>query len=52
MIKRLWGIRHIRYFWLVYRLNSHLDQCARLGLGYFPQQSDLDYLEGVWEGKV
>lgn len=50
-MKRLWGIRHIRWFFLHYGLNRHIDRCRSMGLGYFAQQSDIDYLDAVLRGE-
>ena len=50
-MSKLWGIRHIRWLWLSYKLHQHIDWCRRTGLGFFVQQSDLDYLDRVWKGK-
>lgn len=50
-MKRLWGIRHIRYLFLNYRMHRWYAMWAQLG--YFgPNQSDLDYLTGVWRGEL
>lgn len=50
-MKRLWGIRHIRYFfaqrefwiWWTY-IGQHL--------GAVPNESDLQHLKNIWEGKA
>jgi len=50
-MKKIWGVRHIRYFvsaWLLYR---HIMRCRAMGIGLFAQQSDVDYLEAVWRGE-
>jgi hypothetical protein len=48
---RLWGIRHIRYWWLRHKFALWW---ATVGchLGAVPNQADLDYLEGVWKGDL
>lgn len=59
-MKKLPIIRHIRYFYLSYQLNKFLDYCEKHDMvilklrkiGFFPQQSDLDFLQRVWEGKA
>ena len=51
-MKRLPIIRHIRYFWHSFWLCRWLDYCRRHGLGFFAQQSDLDFLQDVWEGRA
>jgi hypothetical protein len=50
--KYLWGIRHIRYFYIVRKFNKHLDMCSQMGLGFGPQESDLMHLQMIWEGKA
>lgn len=51
-MKRWFGIRHVRWLWLAWKLEQHCQRCARLGLGFFPQESDLDYLDKVWKGQA
>ena len=50
IMKRLWGIRHVRWLWLAHALDWHVRRCQELGLGICASQSDLDYLERVWSG--
>lgn len=50
-MKRLWGIRHVRYFYLSYKFYAYLAWCQKVGIGMFPQESDLEYLKGVWDGR-
>ena len=50
IMKKLWGIRHIRFFWHNYHFNKHIDMCRSCGLGFVPQQSDIDYLEAILKG--
>lgn len=47
---KLWGIRHIRYWYLSYKLNCHIRMCREYGLGFFAQESDLQYLDDIWSG--
>lgn len=49
--KRLWVIRHIRWFWLAYRLARWVEHCQRHNIGFVAQESDLEYLEDVWNGR-
>ncbi len=50
-INRLWGIRHMRWLWLSWRVHRFAQQCAELGLGMgYPNASDLNYLDAVWRG--
>lgn len=45
-MKRLWGIRHIRYFILARRL----EQWRRAWGCLWAAESDIEYLEAVWNG--
>ena len=49
-MKRWWGIRHIRYRIAVVRFNVWW---AAIGchLGMVPNQADMDYLDGIRDGK-
>lgn len=49
-MKRLWGIRHVRWLWLAHALDRHVRRCQELGLGWFASAEDLNYLEQVWNG--
>jgi hypothetical protein len=52
-MKKLWGIRHIRYAvlaWRVYRFARAWGQIG-IGLGY-PNPSDIAYLDAVWRGEL
>lgn len=51
-LKKVWGVRHIRWFYLSWRLYSHIRHCRSWGLGYFAQPADLEYLERVWRGEI
>ena len=50
-MKRWFGIRHVRYFYLSWKLNRFIYRCREHGIGLFAQESDLKYLEDVWSGK-
>lgn len=50
-MKRWFGIRHVRYFWLAWRFSRFLRRCQEVGIGFFAQESDLKYLDDVWLGK-
>jgi hypothetical protein len=47
-----WGIRHIRYFHLLYLVNRHYDQWMELGV--LPVHADRDYehLDAIWRGEA
>lgn len=52
-MKRWWGIRHIRFFWLSYHVHLHAQRWAQLGIGLgIPNESDFKYLDAVWRGEV
>lgn len=51
-MKRWPIIRHARYFWHAYWLSRWVDFHARRGLGFFPQESDLQFLQDVWKGRA
>jgi hypothetical protein len=44
-------IRHVRYFYLSVRFNIWWNTQASL-LFVCPNQSDLDYLQAVWDGEA
>lgn len=50
-MKRLWGIRHIRWFYLSVRFAIWWECCGRY-LGAFPNPADFKYLDAVWAGKA
>lgn len=46
-MKKLFVIRHIRYFYLKNKLTKHV-----LNSGYlFASKDDVNFLKNVWEGK-
>jgi hypothetical protein len=49
-MKKLWGIRHIRYWLAVRRFNLWWAHYGHR-LGAVPNPSDLQYLEDIWSGK-
>lgn len=51
MLKRLPIIRHIRYFYLLYRVNRHYEMWMELGS--LPVNAGRDYavLDDIWQGK-
>lgn len=50
-MKRWPIIRHIRYYYYVYKVNQHYDMWR--DLGYLPVyvQHDIDALNEIWSGK-
>ncbi len=52
-MKKLWGIRHIRFFYLKWRVIQFAHAWGRLGIGLgFPNQKDIDHLERIWRGEA
>jgi hypothetical protein len=49
-MKRLWGIRHVRYFYLKIQLYRWVDYCQSVGFGIEPNPADMEYLDRVWRG--
>lgn len=46
-------IRHIRYFWLSWRVHRQATQYGEWGIGLgVPNQSDLNHLKRIWSGKA
>jgi hypothetical protein len=49
-MKKLWGVRHVRYWWLRARLLwwfAHYE-----GPGWHINSSDWAYLDAVWRGDI
>ena len=51
-MKRWWGIRHIRYALLGWKLDRFVARCRATGMGFGPSRADLDYLADVWAGRA
>ena len=51
-MKRWWGIRHIRYWWLGYKVDRFVAKCRRYGLGIAISPPDADHLADVWAGRA
>lgn len=50
-MKRWWGIRHVRYGYLKWRVIAWAQQMASIGIGLGGvNQSDIDYLNAIWRG--
>jgi hypothetical protein len=49
-MKRLWGVRHVRWLWHSWMLARHVVRCHELGLGVCVNPSDLEWLDRVWFG--
>lgn len=49
-MKRLYGIRHMRWLWNVWCFARWWNNVGVL-LGAVPNQADTDYLDGIWDGK-
>lgn len=52
-MKRWPVVRHVRYFWLAYRVDrwARMWGQAGVGLGY-PNPGDLHHLDLIWKGKA
>lgn len=50
-VKTLPIIRHLRWFYYWRCFEDHLEHCYLMGLGIHPSQQDMEFLDGVWEGK-
>lgn len=51
-MKRWWGIRHIRWFYLSWRVHKFAWECAQIGLGLgIPNDSDYRVLDAIWRGE-
>ena len=51
-MERWWGIRHIRYCRLAWKLDAHVARCRSAGLGFITSEADESYLLDVWEGRA
>lgn len=49
IIRRLWGIRHIRWVILSWMYWRWWDEIGH-NLGAIPNPADMDYLDAVWRG--
>jgi hypothetical protein len=52
-MRRCWGIRHVRYVYLRWRVCSWAAMWGEYGIGLgFPNEHDLRVLDAIWEGKL
>lgn len=52
-MKRLWGIRHVRYLWYCYQVHRWAQLWHRHGIGLgWPNEADLRALDRIWDGKA
>lgn len=49
-IRRLWGIRHVRYWHYARQLRAWWEQYP--GPGIHIHQADIDFLDAVWKGEA
>jgi hypothetical protein len=49
-VKRLWGIRHLRWWWHQHHFWIWWDVCGRYHW-LAPHPLDLQFLQGVWDGR-
>jgi hypothetical protein len=50
-MKRLWGIRHIRYYYLAWQCDRWWRDTGRW-YWLIPNERDIAFLEDVWQGKA
>ena len=51
-MKRLWGIRHLRWLYYAWQLERWARHWAQLGIGLgYPNQSDIEVLNAIWRGE-
>ena len=52
-MKRWPIIRHVRYYWLSYKLHRWAYSWFSVGIGLgYPNPSDTDYLNRIWRGEI
>jgi hypothetical protein len=52
-MKRWPLIRHVRYWWLAYRVHRWAWKWGQLGVGLgVPNEADQRWLDEIWEGKA
>ena len=52
-MKRLPGIRHLRWIWGTWRVIRHASAWGRIGIGTGePAESDLQHLDAIWRGRA
>ena len=51
-MKRIWGIRHVRWFMLNWQVQNHVDRCRSIGWGFWMNPKDQETLDAIWEGKA
>lgn len=50
-MKRLWGIRHLRWLWWSWRVQRWVDRWGSVGLGIgLAAESDRRFLQAIWDG--
>jgi hypothetical protein len=53
MLSRLWGIRHLRFFWYARRVDRWAEMWSRAGIGLgVPNESDIRWLDDIWRGRA
>lgn len=52
-LKKLWGIRHMRWAWRRYQVHAHAARWASIGIGLgAPNAYDLEVLDQIWRGEA
>jgi hypothetical protein len=51
-MKRLWGIRHVRWLWHAWQLSRWVSNWASVGIGLGrPNKADVEALDQIWRGE-
>jgi hypothetical protein len=51
-MKRWWGIRHVRWFILAWRVEQHYQMWRRIGYLPVHRHHDEDQLDRIWRGEA
>lgn len=51
VIKRWWGIRHVRYYIAAYQFNQWWNNFGRT-FWLAPNDKDIQHLRDIWEGRA
>lgn len=52
MIKKVWGIRHLRYAVEIYKVNRHYSRMAEIGFLPIWAENDVRHLDEIWRGEA
>jgi hypothetical protein len=52
-MKRLWGLRHLRWLYYTIRVHRFARAWGAIGIGLgVPNEADLRHLQAIWEGRA